>query len=99
MTCPTCRHDREDIDEAHPAWLAGPAVWRMLAAVQPAQQDHRGIKQRSYMLRGLGNVDVASRCCRAFAEQRQSFRLHAAMRQRVPPLSQHDRSIMLDFKR
>ncbi len=37
------------------------------------EQDHRGIKQRYYQMRGFGNVDSAARFCRAFDEQRQSL--------------------------
>jgi len=38
------------------------------------EQDHRGIKQRYYPLRGFGSFASAARCCPAFAEQRQYFR-------------------------
>ena len=38
------------------------------------EQDHRGVKQRYYPLRGFGAFDSAARCCPAFAEQRQYFR-------------------------
>jgi len=38
------------------------------------EQDHRGITQRSYPLRGFGTVTSAARCCAGFAEQRQYFR-------------------------
>ena len=37
-------------------------------------QDHRGIKQRYYPLRGFGSFTSASRCCTACEEQRQYFR-------------------------
>jgi putative transposase len=37
------------------------------------EQDHRGIKQRYYPMRGFGSVASASRFCRAFDEVRQSF--------------------------
>jgi hypothetical protein len=30
------------------------------------EQDHRGIKQRYYPMRGFGNVESAARFCRAF---------------------------------
>ena len=55
------------------------------------EQDHRGIKQRYYPMRGFGNVDSAARFCRAFDEQRQYFRLRTAMRERVPPLAEQRR--------
>ncbi len=49
------------------------------------EQDHRGIKQRYYPMRGFGNVDAASRFCRAFDEQRQYVRLRTTMCERIPP--------------
>ena len=55
------------------------------------EQDHRGIKQRYYPMRGFGSVDAASRFCRAFDEQRHFFRLRTTMCQRVPPLSEQRR--------
>jgi putative transposase len=47
------------------------------------EQDHRGIKQRYYPLRGFGNVESASRFCRAFEEVRQFFRVWTTMKQSV----------------
>jgi putative transposase len=47
------------------------------------EQDHRGIKQRYYPMRGFGNVASAARFCRAFDEVRQFFRVRTTMRQRV----------------
>ena len=35
------------------------------------EQDHRGIKQRYYPMRGFGNFDAAARFCRAFDKLRQ----------------------------
>lgn len=55
------------------------------------EQDHRGIKQRYYPMRGFGNVDAAKRFCRAFDEQRQYFRLRPGMCQPLPPLSEQRR--------
>ena len=55
------------------------------------EQDHRGIKQRYYPMRGFGNVDAAARFCRAFDEQRQYFRLCTSMSQRVPSLAEQRR--------
>ncbi len=51
------------------------------------EQDHRGIKQRYYPMRGFGSFDAAWRFCRAFEEQRQYFRLRRAMCQPVPSLA------------
>ena len=36
------------------------------------EQDHRGIKQRYYPMRGFGSVASAARCCPAFEEQRST---------------------------
>jgi transposase len=41
------------------------------------EQDHRGVKQRYYPMRGFGNYDAAARFCRAFDEQRNYFRARA----------------------
>ena len=38
------------------------------------EQDHRGIKQRYYPMRGFGSVESAARFCRAFDELRHYFR-------------------------
>ncbi len=53
------------------------------------EQDHRGIKQRYYPMRGFGNVAAAARFCRGFDEQRYYFRLRNMMRERLPPLADH----------
>jgi len=55
------------------------------------EQDHRGVKQRYYPMRGFGNFDAASRFCRAFDEQHQYFRLRPAMGQHLPPLPEQRR--------
>jgi hypothetical protein len=47
------------------------------------EQDHRGIKQRYYPMRGFGSVASASRFCRAFDEVRQFFRVRTTMKQQV----------------
>ncbi len=47
------------------------------------EQDHRGVKQRYYPLRGFGNVAAAGRFCPAFEEQRQYFRARTTMHERV----------------
>jgi len=39
-----------------------------------SEQDHRGVKQRDYPLRGFGGCTAAARCCVGFEEQRQYFR-------------------------
>jgi transposase-like protein len=44
------------------------------------EQDHRGVKQCYYPMRGFGNVASASRFCRAFEEVRQFFRVRTTMR-------------------
>jgi putative transposase len=47
------------------------------------EQDHRGIKQRSYPMRGFGSVESAARFCRAFDELRHSFRPRHRMGEKV----------------
>ena len=47
------------------------------------EQDHRGIKQRYYPLRGFGSFAAAARSCSAFEEQRQYFRAVATSGERV----------------
>jgi putative transposase len=54
------------------------------------EQDHRGIKQRSYPMRGFGNIESASRFCRAFEEVRQFFRFRTSMKQQVSLAQQRD---------
>jgi putative transposase len=43
------------------------------------EQDHRGVKQRYYPMRGFGNFASAARFCRAFDELRNYFRPHYTM--------------------
>ncbi len=38
------------------------------------EQDHRGVKQRSYPMRGFGSFTSAARFCPGFEEQRRYFR-------------------------
>ena len=47
------------------------------------EQDHRGIKQRYYPMRGFGSVASAARFCRVFDEVRQFFRVRTTMKQQV----------------
>ncbi len=47
------------------------------------EQDHRGIKQRYYPMRGFGSVVAAARFCPAFEEQRQYFRARRTMGEHV----------------
>jgi len=62
------------------------------------EQDHRGVKQRYYPMRGLGTFESASRFCRAFDEQRHYFRMRPAMWQRLPPLSDQRREYCARWK-
>ncbi|GHP00345.1 hypothetical protein KSF_103920 [Reticulibacter mediterranei] len=48
------------------------------------EQDHRGIKQRYYPMRGFGSFTSASRFCCAFDEVRQFFRFRTMTNQSVP---------------
>jgi putative transposase len=43
------------------------------------EQDHRGIKQRSYPMHGFGTVEAAARFCCAFDELRNYFRSRRTM--------------------
>jgi putative transposase len=54
------------------------------------EQDHRGIKQRYYPMRGFGNVESAARFCRALDELRQFFRFRTTMNQSVPLAQQRE---------
>jgi putative transposase len=54
------------------------------------EQDHRGIKQRYYPMRGFGNFTSAAHFCRAFDEVRQFFRFRATIGQSVSLAQQRD---------
>ena len=54
------------------------------------EQDHRGIKQRYYPMRGFGSVASAARFCRAFDEVRQFFRFRTTMKQHVSLVQQRE---------
>jgi len=47
------------------------------------EQDHRGVKQRYYPMRGFGSFTSAARFCPGFEEQRQYFRAQARSGERV----------------
>jgi putative transposase len=47
------------------------------------EQDHRGIKQRYYPMRGFGSFTSAARCCVGFEAQRQYFRAQARSSEHV----------------
>jgi len=47
------------------------------------EQDHRGVKQRYYPMRGFGSFASAARFCTGFEEQRQYFRAQARSDERV----------------
>jgi hypothetical protein len=47
------------------------------------EQDHRGVKQRYYPMRGFGNFDAAARFCSAYDEQRDYFRARSKPQERV----------------
>jgi len=48
------------------------------------EQDHRGIKQRYYPMRGFGSFRAASRFCSAFDELRYYFRYRTKPKEKVP---------------
>jgi putative transposase len=54
------------------------------------EQDHRGIKQRYYPMRGFGTFPSASRFCRAFDEVRQFFRVRSIMKQKISLVHQRE---------
>ena len=54
------------------------------------EQDHRGIKQRYYPMRGFGNFTSAARFCRVFDEVRQFFRFRTMIGQSVSLALQRD---------
>jgi putative transposase len=60
------------------------------------EQDHRGVKQRYYPMRGFGNFDSALRFCRAFDEQRDYFRYRTKPKE-VVPLSEQRRMFRQRF--
>lgn len=47
------------------------------------EQDHRGVKQRYYPMRGFGNFDSASRYCSACDEKRDYFRYRTRAKEKV----------------
>ncbi|MDP9374377.1 MAG: transposase, partial [Chloroflexota bacterium] len=55
------------------------------------EQDHRGVKQRYYPMRGFGSVTSAARFCPAFEEQRHYFRVRTTLHERVPLAERRDR--------
>ena len=55
------------------------------------EQDHRGIKQRYYSMRGFGSFAAAARFCTGFEEQRQYFRPRARQYERVTLAEQRRR--------
>ncbi len=48
------------------------------------EQDHRGVKQRSYPMLGFGRFESAARFCAALAELRQYFRVRRRGGRHVP---------------
>ncbi len=66
------------------------------------EQDHRGIKQRYYPMRGftqgVPDFDAASRFCRAFDAQRHYVRMRPTMGEGVPPLSDQRRAYCARFQ-
>ncbi len=48
------------------------------------EQDHRGIKQRYYPMRGFGSSKAASRFCTEFDEKRDYFRYRSETNEKVP---------------
>jgi putative transposase len=63
----------------------GPAVQHRTSRYKNnrIEQDHRGVKQRYYPLRGCGSFVAAARFCSAFEEHRQYFRSASERGERV----------------
>jgi len=57
---------------------------RMKLPYYRLEQDHRGIKQRYYPMRGFGSFQPAAQFCLAFDEQRQYFRYRNKPEEKVP---------------
>jgi transposase-like protein len=55
------------------------------------EQDHRGVKQRYYPMRGFGSFAGAARFCRAYDEQRNHFRARAKLDEKVSLAEQRRR--------
>ena len=49
----------------------------------PIEQDHHGVKQRYYPMRGFGNFEAAARFCRAYDEQRNYLRFRSKLKDKV----------------
>ncbi len=60
------------------------------------EQDHRGIKQYYYPMRGFGSFESASRFCSAFDEQRQYFRYRSKPKELIS-LAEQRRIFRLRF--
>jgi putative transposase len=60
------------------------------------EQDHRGIKQRYYPMRGFGSFESASQLCLAFDEQRDYFRYRARPKETIS-LAQQRRTFRRRF--
>jgi len=55
------------------------------------EQDHRGVKQRYYPMRGFGSFAAAARFCRAYDEQRDYFRARRKAQETVSLVEQRRR--------
>ena len=77
-----------DGHDAHPRAIRetlGPGVQHRTSRYKNnrIEQDHRGVKQRYYPMRGFGRFASAARFCTGFEEQRQYFRAQARSDERV----------------
>ncbi len=67
------------------------------------EQDHRGVKQRYYPMRGFGSFLSAARFCSAFEEQRQYFRAVNQRGERIALVDKRHRfqarwaTVMIEF--
>ena len=68
-----------DRHDAYPRTIRGVLCWtvvhrRSRYLSNRLEQDHRGIKQRYYPMRGFGSLEAASRFCTAHDELRNHLR-------------------------
>ncbi len=90
------RKPRRVTTDLHPAyrralrWIIGrKAVQRTAPYLNNyTEQSHRAVKQRHYPMLGFGSFESASRCCSAFDELRQYFRVRRRGDAHVSPAEQ-----------
>src|SRR5262245_44993815 len=92
---------REATSDGHDSYpraireVLGPKVAHRCSAYlnRRIEQDHRGVKQRYYLMLGFGAFPSAQRFCRAFEEVRQYFRPRRKQKQ-IISLAQRRRRLV-----